>query len=127
MKIDLSPPMPDREPPLRTAPRDDDARRDQGRAFDAAVRDAKPPQRDTANADNRASAPSAQGDASAKPTTSQYASSARASEAKAGEATSAKRDAGDGKDTDPNKDADAADSTQAEGADKRALQSLWAS
>ncbi|WP_062230897.1 flagellar hook-length control protein FliK [Aureimonas sp. N4] len=124
MKIDLSPPMPDREPPLRTAPRDDDARRDQGRAFDAAVRDAKPPQRDTANADNRASAPSAQSDASAKPTTSQYASSARASEAKAGEATSAKRDAGDGKDTDPNKDADAADSTQAEGADKRALQSL---
>ncbi len=124
MKIDLSPPMPDREPPLRTAPRDDDARRDQGRAFDAAVRDAKPPQRDTASADNRAPAPSAQGDASAKPTTSQGASSAPASEAKAGEATSAKRDAGDGKDTDPNKDADAADSTQAEGADKRALQSL---
>ncbi|KTQ94132.1 hypothetical protein NS226_14935 [Aureimonas ureilytica] len=119
MKIDLSPPMPDHEPPLRTAPRDDDARRDQGRAFDAAVRDAKPPQRDTASADNRAPAPSVQGDASAKPTPSQDASSARASEA-----TSAKRDAGDGKDTDPNKDADAADATQAEGADKRALQSL---
>ena len=119
MKIDFSPPMPDREPPLRTAPRDDDARRDQGHAFDAAVRDAKPPQRDTASVDNRSPAPPAQGDTSNKSATSQDAPSARA-----GEATSAKRDAADGKDTDPQKDADATDATQVEGADKRPLQSL---
>lgn len=62
MKIDLSPPKTDREPAIKSAPQDNGARRDQGRAFDAAIRDAKPPQRDAASGQDAGKA-----DASAVP------------------------------------------------------------
>ncbi|WP_019996947.1 flagellar hook-length control protein FliK [Aureimonas ureilytica] len=61
MKIDLSPPKTDREPAIKSAPQDNGARRDQGRAFDAAIRDAKPPQRDAASGQDAAKPDAAAG------------------------------------------------------------------
>lgn len=61
MKIDLSPPKTDREPAIKSAAQDNGARRDQGRAFDAAIRDAKPPQRDAASGQDAARTDAAAG------------------------------------------------------------------
>lgn len=115
MKIDLSPPIPDREPSFKTAPRDDDARRDQGRAFDAAIREAKPAPRDEAKPGASAKAandaPASQTPASVTKT---EAGAGRAEETAKPSTDTASEPATDGAPTAESKDA----------GDQRPLQSL---
>ncbi|WP_062113448.1 flagellar hook-length control protein FliK [Aureimonas sp. AU40] len=104
MKIDFTPSPLDREPAFKTAPRDDDSHRDQGRAFDAAIRDAKPAQKDAPKPDD-----------TSKPDAPSSARSATATDD--GSTTPAKAKPSDGQD-------DGNEADPAESSDPRPLHTL---